>query len=349
MPYNCSVQGCSNRSSRDRQKSYFRIPRCVSHKSVRLREVTLRRREKWLKNLAGSTKLIASPHARVCSDHFVKGFPGNVFDENDVDWAPTLKLGDESKPDKPVPKSTRKRPDESPKDARTTHDTKPKTRNQKTATSKATDPRPVKATDQKPSKVAEQKSKAKPTITKKPTEAVQKKVKSEKIEPETKITKSEKTTKPHQTEAKPKETKPPQKRKLSEEDPPQDNENDRESKIARIDENTTEIKKPSPKPRYEDLWPKTREREAEVFLDMQKVIRIEVSRSDMGDGPLDFNGRLKQRLKEMQSVACQTDLTSQEIQSLEDELSKVKQQLYILEMKTMRSNRSKVDSSRLIT
>uniref|UniRef100_A0AAV2L9I5 Uncharacterized protein n=1 Tax=Knipowitschia caucasica TaxID=637954 RepID=A0AAV2L9I5_KNICA len=34
-----------------------------------------------------------SKNARVCGDHFVKGRPSNLYDESDIDWAPTRNLG----------------------------------------------------------------------------------------------------------------------------------------------------------------------------------------------------------------------------------------------------------------
>ena len=73
MPDVCSVYECSNRSNRESEKSYFRVPKIITHKGKKCREFTERRRLKWLANLKLCSKGIESPNARVCSDHFIKG------------------------------------------------------------------------------------------------------------------------------------------------------------------------------------------------------------------------------------------------------------------------------------
>ena len=35
-------------------------------------------------------------NTRVCSDHFLRGSPSQLYDENNPDWAPSLKLGYET-------------------------------------------------------------------------------------------------------------------------------------------------------------------------------------------------------------------------------------------------------------
>ncbi|XP_046847361.1 uncharacterized protein LOC124440976 isoform X2 [Xenia sp. Carnegie-2017] len=113
MPDCCSVFTCSNRANREKDKGYYRIPKGILHKGETLKKLTKRRREKWLSNLSLSSKGIESPHARVCGEHFVKGRPSNVYDEHDVDWAPTLKLGHQKL--KPIRESAIKRNDRNKK------------------------------------------------------------------------------------------------------------------------------------------------------------------------------------------------------------------------------------------
>ncbi len=79
MPDCCSVYHCSNRSNRNKDKRFFRIPKEIVHKGDRTREISKRRRAKWLANLSLQSKGVESPHARVCSDHFVKGKKPNPF------------------------------------------------------------------------------------------------------------------------------------------------------------------------------------------------------------------------------------------------------------------------------
>ena len=73
MPYACVVLGCSNRSNREKNKSFFRVPHEVPRRGERMRDFSKRRRERWLSNLSLQSKGAESNYARVCSDHFVKG------------------------------------------------------------------------------------------------------------------------------------------------------------------------------------------------------------------------------------------------------------------------------------
>ena len=73
MPYVCVVFGCSNRSNRERSKSFFRVPKAIVHNGEKVKSFSTRRRAKWLTNLSLKSKGAESSNARVCSDHFVKG------------------------------------------------------------------------------------------------------------------------------------------------------------------------------------------------------------------------------------------------------------------------------------
>ena len=73
MTRSCAVLGCSNRSNREVDKSYYRVPKEVVHKGAKVQKISKRRREKWLSNLSLSSCGAKSKHARICSDHFVKG------------------------------------------------------------------------------------------------------------------------------------------------------------------------------------------------------------------------------------------------------------------------------------
>ena len=73
MTRSCAVLGCSNRSNREVDKSYNRVPKEVVHKGAKVQKISKRRREKWLSNLSLSSCGAKSKHARICSDHFVKG------------------------------------------------------------------------------------------------------------------------------------------------------------------------------------------------------------------------------------------------------------------------------------
>ncbi|XP_070849981.1 zinc finger Y-chromosomal protein-like [Chaetodon trifascialis] len=93
MPMFCVVNGCSNRSNREKTRSFYRVPKVVVHKGEKCKTLTEKRRKKWLENICPRSKGAESDNARVCSDHFVKGCPSALKDTQSVDWAPTVKLG----------------------------------------------------------------------------------------------------------------------------------------------------------------------------------------------------------------------------------------------------------------
>ncbi len=71
MPKFCAVYGRTNWSNRENQKSYFRVPKVVTHKGEKFKKLTEKRRQTWLNRLrSGGAESVS---ARVCSDHFVKG------------------------------------------------------------------------------------------------------------------------------------------------------------------------------------------------------------------------------------------------------------------------------------
>ena len=70
----CAVLGCRNRSNRERETHFFRVPKENKRRGEIVRRLTKKRREKWLANLSlRVTQGAESKYARVCSDHFVKG------------------------------------------------------------------------------------------------------------------------------------------------------------------------------------------------------------------------------------------------------------------------------------
>ena len=90
----CAVLKCGNRSGRDKDERFFRLPSVITHQGEKALELSRRRQLEWLarikrKNLRPEQYL----NTRVCSDHFVSGSPSALFDENNPDWAPSLNLG----------------------------------------------------------------------------------------------------------------------------------------------------------------------------------------------------------------------------------------------------------------
>lgn len=106
MPMCCVVYGCANRSNREKNKSYYRVPKVVAHKGENVKKLTEKRRKMWLESLRLRRRAAESANARVCSDHFFTGCPGALNDVESADWAPTLNLGYQKM--KPMPEEWRK-------------------------------------------------------------------------------------------------------------------------------------------------------------------------------------------------------------------------------------------------
>ena len=70
----CAVFGCSNRSNREKDKSYFRIPAIVTRSNAKKRALSIERRATWLSRIRRED-LGADPSVfhRVCGDHFISG------------------------------------------------------------------------------------------------------------------------------------------------------------------------------------------------------------------------------------------------------------------------------------
>ncbi|XP_026012899.1 uncharacterized protein LOC113015174 [Astatotilapia calliptera] len=98
MPMSCCVYGCSSRSTRETDKRYFRVPKIAQRRGEKWKILTEKRRKKWILNLRLQSGGAESANARVCSDHFVRGCPSALDDEESEDWAPTVNLGYERKP-----------------------------------------------------------------------------------------------------------------------------------------------------------------------------------------------------------------------------------------------------------
>ena len=94
----CAVVGCSNRSSRESSKKFFRLSVIVSHQGKEARVLSEKLREKrpalWLLRIhQADLKESQYPNIRIRSDHFVKGQPASLYEKDDLDWAPLLRLG----------------------------------------------------------------------------------------------------------------------------------------------------------------------------------------------------------------------------------------------------------------
>ena len=93
----CAVLKCGNRSGRDKDKRFIRLPSVIIHQGEKALELSRQRQLEWLATIKRKNlRPEQYPNTRVCSDHFVSGSPSALFDENNPDWAPSLNLGYDS-------------------------------------------------------------------------------------------------------------------------------------------------------------------------------------------------------------------------------------------------------------
>ncbi|XP_074624071.1 uncharacterized protein LOC141882029 [Acropora palmata] len=90
----CVVLGFSNRSNREKDKGYYRIPATVSRSKPKKHALSVERRATWLarirrEDLVGD----ATEFYRVCGDHFISGEPSFIYDKTNPNWAPNKNLG----------------------------------------------------------------------------------------------------------------------------------------------------------------------------------------------------------------------------------------------------------------
>ena len=90
----CLIVGCSKRSGRDKNVSFYRIPKVITRKGPRIEELSWRRRTGFISAISRDdlTDSILE-NDRICSRHFISGKPADLEDELNPDWLPTQNLG----------------------------------------------------------------------------------------------------------------------------------------------------------------------------------------------------------------------------------------------------------------
>ena len=91
----CVVIGCSKCSGRDKDVSFSRIPKVITHRGKQEYELTKKRRDGFHAAISrdGLTDSKVLTNDRICSRHFTSGKPAYLYDETNPDWLPTLHLG----------------------------------------------------------------------------------------------------------------------------------------------------------------------------------------------------------------------------------------------------------------
>ena len=71
----CAIFNCTNRADREKEKSFFRVPKINEHISQEDKDLSTRRRNAWIAAIKRKdpTEEKISSQFCVCSDHFVTG------------------------------------------------------------------------------------------------------------------------------------------------------------------------------------------------------------------------------------------------------------------------------------
>ena len=90
----CVIVGCSKRSGRDKDVSFFRLPKVINNQGKEVYSLSKRRRDGFLAAISrvGLTENILK-NDRICSRHFITGKPADLLDDTNPDWLPTQNLG----------------------------------------------------------------------------------------------------------------------------------------------------------------------------------------------------------------------------------------------------------------
>ena len=90
----CIVYGCSKRSDRDKDVSFYRIPAVRKDRGSAELELSTRRREGFIAAISRDDLTNSKiENGRICSRHFISSKPADLYDSLNPDWLPTLHLG----------------------------------------------------------------------------------------------------------------------------------------------------------------------------------------------------------------------------------------------------------------
>ena len=82
----CAIVGCGNRSNRDKEKRFYRLPSIISHQGAQTESLSRDRQEAWLAKIKRKDILPKQYYnIRVCSDHFISGSPLKLFEVTNPD------------------------------------------------------------------------------------------------------------------------------------------------------------------------------------------------------------------------------------------------------------------------
>ncbi|XP_069114764.1 uncharacterized protein [Argopecten irradians] len=88
----CAIIGCSNNAKKS-AVSFYRLPAVITTQGERTLELSEKKRQTWLSRISRDIPKTSQKYTRVCSEHFVSGKPADLYNESDIDWAPSVNLG----------------------------------------------------------------------------------------------------------------------------------------------------------------------------------------------------------------------------------------------------------------
>ena len=89
----CAIAICSNRAGRDNDKSFYRLPKVITHQGEETKPLAEERRKTRLARVSmADLHTEKQTDIRVCSDHSVSGKLAALLDTTNEEWAPLLYL-----------------------------------------------------------------------------------------------------------------------------------------------------------------------------------------------------------------------------------------------------------------
>ncbi len=92
----CVAVGCSTRSGRNRDVSFFSLPKVINTQDKELYTPSKRRKDGYLAGISrvGLTdNIMYNNMYRIYSRHLISGKPADLLGDTNPDWLPTLNLG----------------------------------------------------------------------------------------------------------------------------------------------------------------------------------------------------------------------------------------------------------------
>ncbi|KAK6181846.1 hypothetical protein SNE40_009626 [Patella caerulea] len=88
----CRVAGCHNRSDRETQLHYYRLPKVIKNQGKECEALSGERRRLWLASLQQNFIGKNLENIRVCSAHFITGKRSGLYEKDCPGWVPSINM-----------------------------------------------------------------------------------------------------------------------------------------------------------------------------------------------------------------------------------------------------------------